>query len=280
MKKFFSLICLVVLLGVSANVMGQSTGATPYPGAQHYYQVNGGTTGANTYEWKVFKDVANVLTDVTGTDATVSLHTPDLGITGANVFIKWKNTLTVGDVYFVQVKESNLSCTNTKAFKVTISLSTFDLAMSVTSTTACYTSDVAVSSASFDPVYTHGASTVVYTVTPTGLSSGQSYSFTVAPPASADFTTGVVSVSGAGSAAGNVITVTDNNLVTLTYVITKALTTSNTDAAGTGALLTSTASIATGTGVSNLGVASLETAAQTKTITVDRPHTSNITSPN
>jgi len=278
MKKLILLVCLFVGVGLSANVMAQSTGTNPQPGAKHHYRVNGGANGNSNYEWKIFKNVSDLLTDVTGTDATVSVHSPATSITEAQVDITWATGLAAGTKYFVQVKETDktTSCsTNSKAFVVTISANTFNLAISVNGT-SCYDAAVVVSSVSGEPTYTHGTATLVYTVTPAGLVAGQKYSFTVTPPVITGCGVGAVAVSNGTNPSGNLIQSTDEKPLTLTYVITKSNPTNNASAVDA-QKFTSTVAIATGTGLSSVGVKSLETTGtQSASTVVDRPNTSLI----
>ena len=129
MKKLFSLVCLVVLLGISANVMGQGSQQTATINSTRNYWVNS-TAGAtqdvsghtgNTYKWKVYTG--------TGTDYTLPAWTavaaPDASFdfVGADTdyksAIKW---LAAGS-YVVEVVETGATpatCTTIRRFGVTV----------------------------------------------------------------------------------------------------------------------------------------------------------------
>lgn len=280
MKKLFTFLSLFVLIGMSATVFAQSSGTAPYPGAKHTYQVNSGSNGGHFYEWKVFKNVSDVLTDVTSSDVTISAISGGT-INDAKIYIQWHTDLIVDDVYFVQVTEydnasSATGCSNTKDLKVTITQSNFNLEITAAAT-SCYDGDVVVSSSSGSPVYTHGSATLSYVVTPTGLGASETYNFTVAPSVPTGWTAASPTItSGNGNiTTGGAVTTTDNSAITIQYVVTKDNSNSNgetTDVAD----FSSKVTIQTGTGFSSLGVPSNETGSQDATTAVSRPHTTDI----
>ena len=117
MKNLFSLVCLVVLLGVSVNVMGQGgTGIAPQVGTTHPYSVT--PNGSNTFSWDVTTDFQGALSVKTnaptsGTVATLS------ALDGASITITWVNPI-VGTTYFVHIIETadGTTCVNRKALAV------------------------------------------------------------------------------------------------------------------------------------------------------------------
>lgn len=144
MKKLFSLLCLVVLLGVSANVMGQGIQQTTTINSTRSYWVNSsdGTVAPvaaehnGTYAWSVYKWDGNVSTDYTATTWTAT-DADDAsfdfvgGTTSWKSQIKWLETGS----YVVEVVETNTgtnACTTVRRFGVTIIdldllVQTFDL---------------------------------------------------------------------------------------------------------------------------------------------------------
>ncbi len=107
MKKFFTLLSLLVVMGMSANVMAQDTGTTPSVGSVHKYSVTDNTD--NSYLWSVTTDIAGNIS----VEALVSLS----GETTSEVSITWDNP-TVGVPYYVHVVETGVNCSNHKAIKV------------------------------------------------------------------------------------------------------------------------------------------------------------------
>jgi hypothetical protein len=135
MKKLFSLLCLVVLLGVSANVMGQGTinQQTGVNSPRTYSVTN--TTG-NSYSWEVFS--WNGATDYsaqawpTGTALTAGedeFSSPSLA--AASIVITWK----IGGFYVLQVTEAAAGTTacqtirriGVQVFDLDLLVQTFDL---------------------------------------------------------------------------------------------------------------------------------------------------------
>lgn len=266
MKKLFSLVSLLVLIGMSVNVMGQSTGTAPFPGAKHLYSVDGGGTSTQ-YVWTVLDNAL-----ATSTDGVISASGA-LPLTSAEVNVTWGAGLTVGDVYYVRVVKTVAGCSNTKMLKVTITASNFSLAL--TTSDGCYTNPVTISAPGEVETYTHGSATVSYTVTPTGLSLTQGYTFTFTPPAPVGYTPVLQSLASGVTQSSNDYTVTTGVAATITYIITKDADTTNADAAGTAANFAAPASISNG--VSSLGVVGLATGAKSATSNVSRPDLTNIT---
>ena len=268
MKKLFSLVCLVVLLGVSVNVMGQSTGTAPAPGATHSYSIT--PNGSNTYAWMV------TLNDMT-TDAGVAAVKSSNA--GASITITWASNLVPStDVYYVHVKETNGSCTNEKVMPVKIAASTFYVTIAAATPTDCWDNDVIVvptgTAAAPTVEYNHGNATIVYTVTPTGTSTAHTgYTFTIALPLDVVFTATPVTSANASIAAG-VVTVTDNAPVTITYTVSRTNLTDGTDAAGDEADVTAIATVSSG--LYN-GIADNGTTPKSGQTIVSRPHTTKIT---
>jgi len=266
MKNLITSFCLLVLIGISANVMAQSTGTAPFPGAKHLYSVDGGGTSTQ-YVWTVLDN--NL---ATSTDGVISASGA-LPLTSAEVNVTWGTGLTVGAIYYVSVVKTVSGCSNTKMLKVTITASNFSLAL--TTTDGCYTNPVVLSNPGALETYTHGAATVVYTVTPTGLSLSQGYTFTFTPPAPVGYTPVLQGLASGVTQTSNNYTVTTGVAATITYIITKNAATTNADAPGTAANFAAPATISNG--VSSLGVAGLGTGAKSATSNISRPALSNIT---
>lgn len=266
MKKllFLSMLALVLF---SAKVNAQSTGIAPFPGASHPYNVT--PNGTDTYAWSVTK---TTLTGTSGLDATITNGTT------AAATILWGVGLTPGDIYYVHVVESNGGCTNEKVMKVTIHANDFKLAIASVVATSCYNTGVAVSlDGSGEPVYTHGAATLKYTITATGVNGTEAWSFDYANLLPGGVTAAAPTVStGTGTVSGTTINVTTGTSVELTFVVTNANTYNNTsDLAGDKANYTSTVQISLGKTAK--GVIDNTLGTYSANTVVDRPHTTGIT---
>lgn len=116
MKQFFTLLSLLLVMGMSANVMAQSTGTgvAPHIGETHTYTVD--AHGTNTFEWLVTEDANGTGTNLLTAGAIVSGD----GSTDNNINLTWTNP-TVGSTYFVHVIETanGTTCVNRKALAVT-----------------------------------------------------------------------------------------------------------------------------------------------------------------
>ncbi|KOH44482.1 hypothetical protein [Sunxiuqinia dokdonensis] len=111
MKKFFTLLSLFLVMGMSANVMAQTdSGTTPFVGSEHDYSVT--QNGTNTYLWDVTSDVAGE-NSVVPSVATLS------ATTGNSISITWVNPVVSSTTtYYVHVIENDGSCTNRKVLAV------------------------------------------------------------------------------------------------------------------------------------------------------------------
>ncbi|MDP3913490.1 MAG: hypothetical protein Q8R96_07125 [Bacteroidota bacterium] len=133
MKKLFSLVCLVVLLGVSASVMGQGSQQTVTINSTRNYWVNSTDAGAtqiadhigNSYAWSVYTwdgTADYTLTTWTPTAAAGTTFNFVGASSGLNVYkssIKWLGTGT----YVVEIVETSTgttACTTVRRFGVTI----------------------------------------------------------------------------------------------------------------------------------------------------------------
>jgi hypothetical protein len=265
MKKLL-ILSVFALFAMSANVFGQSTGTTPAPGATHSYVVT--PHAGSTYLWSVTK---TTLAAPAGTDATIASSA------AATTNITWAASVTVGTWYYVHMLETDASgCSNEKVLPVQITASPFTLAIAAAKATSCYNGAVSVSLNGTDVQYDHGNTTVVYTVTPSGLSSSYSgYAFNLNLTVPTGYSPTAVFSSNA-SITGTTVTVTDNLPVTITYTIdnTNVYTNAN-DAAGTAADFVATAAISAGK-TSN-GVSDNETGVDNGATSVSRPHTTGIT---
>lgn len=170
MKKLVLFFAAVLLTAISANVFAQSTGTTPASGATHNYSITG---NGITMLWTITKADFSVISDA-GTILTPALASTD---------IQWHDTVTVGDWYYVHILETDATgCSNEKVLPVQITASPFFLTLAAANATACYDGAVTVSLADpSTPNYYHGNTTIVFTVTPTGLSGSYSgYTFDLA----------------------------------------------------------------------------------------------------
>lgn len=269
MKKLFTLLSLFVVIGMSATVFAQSTGSAPSPGAKHSYSVT--TTSGSTYTWSVTK--GDLTTDA-GVDATLS------STSGNEIDITWGTGLTLDSWYYVHVVEEDANgCKNEKVLPVQISASDFYLTVTAAKDKQCYDEDVVPAIDGSDASiinYDHGNATIVFTVTPTGLSNSYTgYSFNLADLTVPTGYTSSVEFSGNASISSGVVTVTDNSAVTVTYTVDNTNTYNNTtDASGAAADFTATAVISGGK--SSNGVADNGDGVYNDATDVARPHTTTI----
>lgn len=114
MKNLFSLLCLVVLLGVSANVMGQGTGINPQVGSVHTYTVNAVTGTTPSYVWKV-------TTNGNFADAAVNLLTAGTVVSGAStsnsIELTWVNPV-IPTIYYLHLEVTADGCSNNKVIAI------------------------------------------------------------------------------------------------------------------------------------------------------------------
>lgn len=267
MKKLLFLSVFALFAMTSANVFGQSTGIAPFPGASHPYSVT--VNGTDTYAWSVTK---GNLTTAAGSDGTITNGTT------AAATILWGAGLTPDDIYYVHVIETNGSCTNEKVMKVTIHANDFKLVLASVVATSCYNTGVAVSlDGGGEPVYTHGAATLKYTITASGVSGTEAWSFDYANLLPIGVTAAAPTIStGTGTVSGTTINVSTGTSVELTFVVTNANTYNNTsDIAGDMANYTSTVNISLGKTAK--GVIDNILGTYSANTVVDRPHTTGIT---
>ena len=272
MKKLFTFLSVAFLIGMSVNVMAQSTGTAPYPGATHSYSVV--SNDGSSYVWSVTK--GDESTEVTSADLTLSP-------TANSASIEWASSAAVGTNYYVRVVETNNGCSNTKVIKVTPVASQFNVAVAATKT--CWDDAVTVSLVNDEPSYDHGTATIAYTFTPEYNQGAYKFSYSI--PTKDGFTWATPTfASGAGAletgATGNTgtFTTTGADAVTLTFVVTRTNTNNSSDQIGDQADFTSNLVISNvKTGASfNLSesTASEDVADNTQNISVSRPHTTNI----
>jgi len=207
MKKLVFLLTAVVMTAFGTSVYAQSTGENPAPGATHSYFITPGDAG-NNIAWSIVKS------DLSPSDAgTITTIESD------SISIAWADTVTVGDWYYVQVVETDGTCSNTKILPVQIAESDFTLTLAATNATACYDNAVSVSIVSNAPVYEHGTATLEFTVTPDNLSSSyDGYEFDMSMTVPAGFSS-TPTFSTNASWNGTTVTVTDNNAVTISYEV-------------------------------------------------------------
>ncbi len=269
MKKLVLFFAAVFITAVSSNLFAQSTGTNPAPGATHNYHI---TDNGNTMAWSVTKGDLTTST----TDATIA--SPAAAATD----ITWASTVTAGDWYYVHVLETDGNgCSNEKVLAVQIAASPFYLTIAAANATQCYDGAVTASIDAGDHSlihYDHGNATVVFTVTPTGLSSsysGYEFDLAIAFGGYTGLDASNISFSANGSISGTLVTVSDNNAVTITYVLDNTNDfTNTTDAAGTAADFTATATISNGKATN--GVSDNTTGTYVDDTDVARPHTTGI----
>lgn len=214
MKKLVLFFAVVLWTAFATNVFAQSTGENPAPGATHNYSITP-ADGANTIAWTVWK---GDLSTPAGTDATID------AASAASTDIEWATGVTVGDWYYVQVTETDGDgCSNTKVLPVQIVESPFYLTLAAANENQCYDGAVSASIDLGDPSvinYDHGNATIVFTVTPTGLSDSYTgYTFSLADLNVPVGFNAVATYSANASESSGTVTVTDNNLVTITYAV-------------------------------------------------------------
>jgi hypothetical protein len=265
MKKLVLFFAIVCLTAISVNVFAQSTGTTPAPGATHSYSITPGDAG-NTVLWTVTK---GDLATSAGTDAVIATSG------AATTNITWAASATPGDWYYVHIVETGGGCSNEKVLPVQITASPFNLTLAAANATACYDGAVVVSLADASTVnYDHGNTTIVFSVTPTGLSSSYSgYSFDLNLAVPAGFTS-TPAFSANASLTGTTVTVTDNAAVTITYTVDNTNVYTNASAANA-ADYTATATISNGVAIN--GVSDNNGGTYTDATDVSRPNTSGIT---
>jgi len=280
MKKLVFLIAAVVLTAMSAKTFAQSTGIAPAPGATHEYTITPGNSG-NTILWSVTK--GDLLTDA-GAEAVISADD------AATTEIKWDVTSAeIGTWYYVHVLETEGSgvtaCSNEKVLPVQITASDFTLDLVASNGTQCYDApvDVNLNTTTHTVTYDHGTATLEFTVTPSGLSSSYSgYTFKVAIDYngytySANLDDSNVSVSSTtdplASISSGVVTVHDNNAVTITYKVDNQNEFDNSSSANAQDY---TATVTISNGESENGVSDNASGDHSEDTSVARPNTSGI----
>jgi hypothetical protein len=272
MKKLFSLLCLVVLLGVSVNVMGQGTGIAPTLGSTHTYKINGGVAvSGNSYTWSLDKGSLGTSAAATDYSFGATTNAPSIDIT-------WLATASLSTEYYLRVVERTTAsgCSNEKVIQI-VPVNPFFLVISTTQTSpVCYASDVAVTLLTGVPQYNHGTVDLIYTVTPNNIGSGTSYSFVVADVLSNDANFSALPVVTGGNLASGTVTSTGTGAVTLTYTVTNDVFFTNaTDPAGTAADINLEVTISAGK--TNQNVADNTTGTYVVTVEANRPDTGAIT---
>ena len=269
MKRLVLFFAAVLFTAISANLFAQNSGTTPTPGSTWEYSV---FDNSNDYAWSV--TVGNLTTDA-GTDAVITQVSNAPTIT-----IEWASTVTVGVWYYVHVVEDDGTCTNHKVLPVQITASQFYLSIAANKTDTCYNNAVVVTLDGNTPKYNHGTATALYTVTPTGMGTATGYSFNITElftPSSAGLSSVPSVTSGSGSVDPNtgVVTVTDANAVTLTFVITNTTLYDNTsDAAGIAADFNQ--KITHSGGINSHNITDNLTGSADANTNVARPHTTTI----
>ncbi len=275
MKKFFTLLSLFLVMGMSANVMAQSTGEAPYPGATHNYSVS---SSATSWVWKVYK----------GSMATEVTAFPGSGIaaftaSGNNVDITWATDAKAGDEYIVVVEETDAEgCKNSKGLPIIITPSTFDLIVT-NGGDACYTNSVVVAwtggQTAASVTYDHGAAEITYTVEADGVGASETWSFNAEfayDPAGtyAETFTVVGSVTGPITEAAGVYTLTGTEVATITVTVDNNNVYDNSSAANAQDF---TATLSLTDVKSGTGAVESDATNNEDSLDVSRPNTSQIT---
>lgn len=279
MKKllFISLILVITLISLNANAQSYSTGAKPFPGATHNYSV-GSITG-HTYDWVVYKGsigAGNIVSEGASPIATIA------GV-GAAVTIKWAPTVDITAEYIVVVTEKNGTCENSKGLPIQPVASTFDL--TVAGGTACYTNPVTVAWAggqtATDVKYTHGVATLVYTITPSGVKTSETWSFNPAftysqtsITGSTVYTQGSTTLTPDGTTG--IVTATGTAPVTVTLTATNANEYTNASAANAQDYATTLAITAVTSGSGAIQKTGQGAGADNADVAVSRPNTTQI----
>ncbi len=126
MKKLVFLFATVLLTAISANVFAQGTGTAPEIGSTHQYWVNGTYGSPNSgaessiYTWWISTSSSDLTTPTTSTsDFTVTggatYNTAEVGETG--IELVW-NPASVGNTYYLVIKENDGACENIKAVAI------------------------------------------------------------------------------------------------------------------------------------------------------------------
>ncbi len=274
MKKFFTLLSLLIVMGMSANVMAQSTGEAPYPGATHTYSA---TTDVGTYQWSVTK--GDLVTPVDASDLTLS------DPTNSTATILWASTVSTTEDYYVRVVVTDNGCANTKILKVTPIPSEFHVTIVEDNETDCYDAAPTVDLNAGTIEYTHGSANLTYTVSVENAQGGWRFdianvitpvvggkTFTVVPTVDASST-------GDAVLAGSTVTVDAGVAsVKLNFQITKDdVETNATDDLGTAADFSAAVTVSSGQTGTGFTISDDNTGEKTGTTAVSRPHTTNIT---
>lgn len=120
MKQFFTLLSLLIVMGISANVMAQTvTDLIHNPGEIHTFRVDNHDDA--TYVWEVYTDE--------GLETTVGSDSGDNYILSGEdtheVTITWTNI--DADTYYVGVTETIGSCSTSRYTSVAINAASYDL---------------------------------------------------------------------------------------------------------------------------------------------------------
>ncbi|WP_297097683.1 hypothetical protein [uncultured Draconibacterium sp.] len=211
MKKLVFLLTAVIAIAFSSSVFAQSTGTNPAPGATHSYFITPGNS-SNTITWTVYEDDFE----------TVASEASVVTVTSDSVNITWASTVTPNTWYYVQVVESEGDCSNTKVLPVQIKESDFTLTLAATYATACYDNAVSVSIVNNSPEYYHGTADLEFTVSPgeeLQASSYSGYQFDLSLTVPAGFSADTTFSSNVSSFDGTTVFVSDNNDVTISFLV-------------------------------------------------------------
>lgn len=113
MKKLFSLVSLMVLLGFGVNVMGQNSGTAIRPSVGDIFTYSVAEHASSTYAWTLEANALGGGTNLFG--ATLATAT---GADSKDVTITWVNPATDGTKYYLHVVETNNGCSNRKVIAI------------------------------------------------------------------------------------------------------------------------------------------------------------------
>jgi|GEM_PF-2475073 len=247
MKKLIFLVCLLVGVGMSVNVMAQNTGIAPYVGSVHKYSVTDNT--GSTYVWSLYVGGLSTSAGATdyswSTDASLSSAYTGTSLDTPEIYIKWLSPSS-GKTYYLKIEETGTltGCTNVVVLKIEPT-NAFDLTVdNVSSGTTpgtdpnneaaiCWTPSTPTVSLDGSGNVTYalnGSGNLKFRVNAAGLTNNNNWSFSYTISVTTSNAT-LSTPTGITDEAGNTPTLTSsgNGTATLTGTITVAGATTATD---------------------------------------------------